>query len=167
MEDSCKYLFYGIAKDLNKNPDDMNPIIKKLEDNWYYHLKDLEGLNQEIWKSLQLPLNLFNLLQKKISEIKEKSLLNDQKNDNNIKIEMNIKYDFNKLNSNSNVKPISQGNQMIDYEEDLSQIKDNLKILIFDLCTRVMIEINKKRSLHYNFQEATSNHFKYNNKPKR
>jgi len=127
-------------------------------------------MNQDFWKSLQLPLNLFNLVQKKIVEFKEKSSVNNLKNEN-IKIEKNIgnnliiKNDFNDINSN--VKPSSQGNQMIDDEEDPNLIKDNLKILIFDLCFRVMTEITKKEVYITTFKKATSNHFKYNSKPKR
>jgi hypothetical protein len=52
-----------------------NPSLKclftftfRLNENWYFKLKDIKDLDVQTWKDMGLPVNLFNLLNKKVKE---------------------------------------------------------------------------------------------------
>lgn len=50
------------------------PLIFRLHENWYFKLKDIKDLDSQTWKDMGLPVNLFNLLNKKVKEVTDKPI---------------------------------------------------------------------------------------------
>ena len=45
-------------------------IINRLNDQFFFILGDISNMTFEIWKSLDLPINLFFILQEKLNQVK-------------------------------------------------------------------------------------------------
>jgi len=62
MERSLKEIVKEIGKEYEMEDDIINEIIKKLQKEFYVKLKHMKNLSIETWKSLDLPINLYYVL---------------------------------------------------------------------------------------------------------
>ncbi len=93
METSIKNILIEISKEYNLDYSVIQPIITRLNKEFYFKLKDIKNLSKETWKSFNLPLNLFYLLNEKYQKY--------QNNNNN-----NIQFNPQKQISNNNFNKI-------------------------------------------------------------
>ena len=62
MEKSLKEIIKEVGKEYEMEDDIINEIIKKLQKEFYIKLKHMKNLSIETWKSLELPINLYYVL---------------------------------------------------------------------------------------------------------
>ncbi len=62
MDRSLKEIIKEVGKEYDLEDDIINDIIKKLQKEFYIKLKHMKNLSLDIWKSLDLPINLFYVL---------------------------------------------------------------------------------------------------------
>lgn len=62
METSIEEILTQICNEYNQPKKQIEPIIEKLNMEFYYKLKDVKNLSNEKWKEFKLPDNLYNLL---------------------------------------------------------------------------------------------------------
>ena len=62
MEKTLKEIINEIGKENEMKDELINEIIEKLEKEFYIKLKHMKNLSLETWKSLELPINLFYVL---------------------------------------------------------------------------------------------------------
>ena len=62
MERSLKEIVKEVGKEYEMEDDIINEIIKKLQKEFYIKLKHMKNLSIETWKSLDLPINLYYVL---------------------------------------------------------------------------------------------------------
>ena len=62
MEKSLKEIIKEVGKEYELEDDIINDIIKKLQKEFYIKLKHMKNLSIETWKSLDLPINLYYVL---------------------------------------------------------------------------------------------------------
>ena len=62
MEKTLKEIINKIGKENEMKDELINEIIEKLEKEFYIKLKHMKNLSLETWKSLELPINLFYVL---------------------------------------------------------------------------------------------------------
>jgi len=62
MERSLKEIVKEVGKEYEMEDDIINEIIKKLQKEFYVKLKHMKNLSIETWKSLDLPINLYYVL---------------------------------------------------------------------------------------------------------
>ena len=62
MEKSLKEIIKEVGKEYEMEDDIINDIIKKLQKEFYIKLKHMKNLSIETWKSLELPINLYYVL---------------------------------------------------------------------------------------------------------
>ena len=74
MERSLKEIVKEVGKEYEMEDDIINDIIKKLQKEFYVKLKHMKNLSIDTWKSLDLPINLYYVL----NELYQ-SALNEQK----------------------------------------------------------------------------------------
>ena len=76
MDKSLKEIIKEVGKEYELDDEIINDIIKKLQKEFYIKLKHMKNLTIETWKSLELPINLYYVL----NELYQ-SALNEQKAD--------------------------------------------------------------------------------------
>ena len=86
MEKSLKEIIKEVGKEYEMEEEIINQIINKLHKQFYIKLKHMKNLSLEIWKSLDLPINLYYVL----NELYQSSLT-EQKDKNSSQPEKNIK----------------------------------------------------------------------------
>jgi hypothetical protein len=69
MDTPLKVVLQEIGKEYDLDADVINPVIKKLNSEFYFKLKDVKNASESVWKSLGLPLNLFFLLKDKYDSV--------------------------------------------------------------------------------------------------
>ena len=69
MDTPLKVVLQEIEKEYDLDADVINPVIKKLNSEFYFKLKDIKNASESVWKSLGLPLNLFFLLKDKYDSV--------------------------------------------------------------------------------------------------
>lgn len=74
--------------------------IFRLNNNFFYKLKDIKRVNIQDWKSLDLPLNIYYLLNEKLEKANE----DDNNNNNNLPSTNDIKLDVNNIVNKNNDK---------------------------------------------------------------
>ena len=62
MNRSLKEIIKEVGKEYEMEEDIINDIIKKLQKEFYVKLKHMKNLSIETWKSLDLPINLYYVL---------------------------------------------------------------------------------------------------------
>lgn len=62
METSIEEILTQICNEYNQPKKQIEPIIEKLNMEFYYKLKDVKNLSNEKWKDYKLPDNLYNLV---------------------------------------------------------------------------------------------------------
>ena len=62
MDKSLKEIIKEVGKEYEMEDDIINDIIKKLQKEFYIKLKHMKNLSIETWKSLELPINLYYVL---------------------------------------------------------------------------------------------------------
>ena len=81
MDKSLKEIIKEVGKEYELDDEIINDIIKKLQKEFYIKLKHMKNLTIETWKSLELPINLYYVL----NELYQSALAEQQP-----KIEQNI-----------------------------------------------------------------------------
>ena len=84
MDKSLKEIIKEVGKEYEMEEEIINEIINKLHKQFYIKLKHMKNLSLEIWKSLDLPINLYFVL----NELYQSSL-SDSKNTNNLSLSKN------------------------------------------------------------------------------
>ena len=74
MERSLKEIIKEVGKEYEMDDDIINDIIKKLQKEFYVKLKHMKNLSIETWKSLDLPINLYYV----INELYQSALNQEQ-----------------------------------------------------------------------------------------
>lgn len=59
-------LLLDIGASLGRTPEQMQPLITKLEDQWYDSLESLRGIQESQWAALGLPQRLVDEIKKRI-----------------------------------------------------------------------------------------------------
>ena len=83
MESTLSKILNDFCYQYNLEKSQVEPIIKKLNQEFYFRLKDMKHLTIEKWKNLKLPDNLFNILEEKYNENLELGNNNENNNDDN------------------------------------------------------------------------------------
>ena len=81
MDKSLKEIIKEVGKEYEMDDEIINDIIKKLQKEFYIKLKHMKNLTIETWKSLELPINLYYVL----NELYQSALAEQQP-----KVEQNI-----------------------------------------------------------------------------
>ena len=103
MNRSLKEIIKEVGKEYEMEEDIINDIIKKLQKEFYVKLKHMKNLSIETWKSLDLPINLYYVLNELYqSAFNEEQQSNPQNEPNNNKINVINEKPYN---------PIPQQNQ--------------------------------------------------------
>ncbi len=74
MEKSLKEIIKEVGKEYEMEEEIINEIVSKLHKQFYIKLKHMKNLSLEIWKSLDLPINLYYVL----NELYQSSLSNSK-----------------------------------------------------------------------------------------
>ena len=90
MEKSLKEIIKELGKEYEMEEDVIDNIIKKLQKEFYVKLKHMKNLTLGIWKSLNLPINLFYV----INELYQ-STLKEQNTNNLLHLQANVKNNTN------------------------------------------------------------------------
>jgi hypothetical protein len=62
MESPLKKILKEIQNEYGMDDEVIDPIIKKLNQEFYFKLKDIKNLSLEIWQKFGLPTNLYYIL---------------------------------------------------------------------------------------------------------
>ena len=167
METSIKNILIEISKEYNLDFSIIQPIITRLNKEFYFKLKDIKNLSKETWISFNLPLNLFYLLNEKYQKYQNNNnfQFNQQKQNNNNnfnKIQNNINNFYNKYNnfqnnnkSNNYSKSLIQNNNYNKFNYQKSSLTSNElnKENIQKYLQNIFIQINNysisKEVFHY------------------
>ena len=89
MDIPLKNILKDIQKEYDLDDEVIEPIIKKLNKEFYFKLKDIKNLSEETWTKFDLPLNLYYILNELYqTALNENSQKEKIKSENpNIKIE--------------------------------------------------------------------------------
>ena len=124
METSIKNILIEISKEYNLDYSVIQPIITRLNKEFYFKLKDIKNLSKETWKSFNLPLNLFYLLNEKYQKYQ---------NNNNNNIQFNPQKqisnnNFNKIQNNLNNNNLyNKYNNYNNYNNNYNNYNNNYK----------------------------------------
>ena len=86
MEKSLKEIIKEVGKEYELEDDIINNIIKKLQKEFYIKLKHMKNLSIDTWKSLELPINLYYVL----NELYQSALSEQQQSNPQPKPQQNI-----------------------------------------------------------------------------
>ena len=86
MEKSLKEIIKEVGKEYELEDDIINDIIKKLQKEFYIKLKHMKNLSIDTWKSLELPINLYYVL----NELYQSALSEQQQSNPQPKPQQNI-----------------------------------------------------------------------------
>ena len=86
MEKSLKEIIKEVGKEYDLEDDIINDIIKKLQKEFYIKLKHMKNLSIDTWKSLELPINLYYVL----NELYQSALSEQQQSNPQPKPQQNI-----------------------------------------------------------------------------
>ena len=78
MDAPLKKILKDIQKEYDMDDEVIDPIIKKLNKEFYFKLKDIKNLSEETWTKFDLPLNLYYIL----NELYQASLNQSSQNQN-------------------------------------------------------------------------------------
>ena len=78
MDVPLKNILKDIQKEYDLDDEVIEPIIKKLNKEFYFKLKDIKNLSEETWTKFDLPLNLYYIL----NELYQASLNQSSQNQN-------------------------------------------------------------------------------------
>ena len=128
MEKSLKEIIKEVGKEYEMEDDIINEIIKKLQKEFYIKLKHMKNLSIETWKSLELPINLYYVL----NELYQSALAEQQpKNEQNIPKQPEPQIQTNQEKS-PNLQPQiniqKNQNQIITQNKPKTQINPNQNI---------------------------------------
>ena len=143
MESPLKKILKEIQNEYGMDDELIDPIIKKLNQEFYFKLKDIKNLSLEIWQKFGLPTNLYYILNELYQNANNQNSNNNNTenkntNENNIKTNNNI----NTINNNSiNVireSPKIQKNQQLNLNKNPNEfnkenIHNNLAIIFAEI----------------------------------
>ena len=190
MERSLKEIIKEVGKEYEMDDDIINDIIKKLQKEFYVKLKHMKNLSIETWKSLDLPINLYYV----INELYQSALNQEQgsqpsqvqqsKNtsSNQSKPQTIPQYQNqpqqqkqNKSNYNNNIQNLNRINDQSDLpnivHNDLSLLFSEIDNLeksrqvfkqIYKIITNIAHNPNEEKFRRFNIEKFLSN-FKYKN----
>ncbi len=124
MERSLKEIVKEVGKEYEMEDDIINEIIKKLQKEFYVKLKHMKNLSIETWKSLDLPINLYYVL----NELYQSALNEQQANQPQSQPQQQPPQNI--INyQNQQPQRIPQNQPQIQYQpQQLNQIMDNNNI---------------------------------------
>ena len=123
MERSLKEIVKEVGKEYEMEDDIINEIIKKLQKEFYVKLKHMKNLSIETWKSLDLPINLYYVL----NELYQSALNEQQANQPQSQPQQPPQNTINYQNQQSQI--ISQSQPQRQYQpQQLNEIRNNNSI---------------------------------------
>ena len=124
MERSLKEIVKEVGKEYEMEDDIINEIIKKLQKEFYVKLKHMKNLSIETWNSLDLPINLYYVL----NELYQSALNEQQANQPQSQPQQQPPQNI--INyQNQQPQRIPQNQPQIQYQpQQLNQIMDNNNI---------------------------------------
>jgi len=143
MESPLKKILKEIQNEYGMDDELIDPIIKKLNQEFYFKLKDIKNLSLEIWQKFGLPTNLYYILNE-LYQNANNQISNNNNTENKNTIENNIKTNnnINTINNNSiNVireSPKIQKNQQLNLNKNPNEfnkenIHNNLAIIFAEI----------------------------------
>ena len=143
MESPLKKILKEIQNEYGMDDELIDPIIKKLNQEFYFKLKDIKNLSLEIWQKFGLPTNLYYILNELYQNANNQNS-NNNNTENKNTIENNIKTNnnINTINNNSiNVireSPKIQKNQQLNLNKNPNEfnkenIHNNLAIIFAEI----------------------------------
>ncbi len=121
MDIPLKNILKDIQKEYDLDDEVIEPIIKKLNKEFYFKLKDIKNLSEETWTKFDLPLNLYYIL----NELYQTSL-NENSQKEKIKSENpNINIEQKKYQQQINQKQQFQPYQSNEFQKE---IKTNISL---------------------------------------
>eukprot|EP00826_Nyctotherus_ovalis_P041492 TRINITY_DN4182_c0_g5_i1.p2 TRINITY_DN4182_c0_g5~~TRINITY_DN4182_c0_g5_i1.p2 ORF type:complete len:122 (+),score=28.25 TRINITY_DN4182_c0_g5_i1:170-535(+) len=64
---TVRELMLSIAKKLNKSPEIVEPMVKKLEDDWFDTAESLKNISDEAWDAYSFPLRFVLEIKRELS----------------------------------------------------------------------------------------------------
>ena len=142
-----KEIIKEVGKEYEMEDDIINEIIKKLQKEFYIKLKHMKNLSIETWKSLELPINLYYVLnelyqsalgeqqqkdEQHISKPSEPQIQNNQEKRPNLQPQINIQKNQSQISAQN--KPQTQIQQNQNIFQNINNIvgKDITKDKIFN-----------------------------------
>ena len=128
MDKSLKEIIKEVGKEYEMEDDIINDIIKKLQKEFYIKLKHMKNLSIETWKSLELPINLYYVLnelyqsalaehqpknEQNISKPPEPQIQTNQEKRPNLQPQINIQNNQSQISTQKNPQTQIQPNQNI------------------------------------------------------
>ena len=104
MDSPLKKILKEIQNEYGMEDELIEPIIKKLNQEFYFKLKDIKNLSLETWQKFELPTNLYYILNElyQNANITNQNLNNNNTNTNNNNINNDNVININKTNDNYN-----------------------------------------------------------------
>ena len=163
MDASLEDIIKEIGKDYGFEDKLIEPYIKTLRKEYYVKLKDIKNISEKSWKSLNLPMNLYNLLKEKY----ESTLIEDQSYSflsqslNGISLNLsapNIPLPYNQRQEEKIFEDLSLLFQQVNNDEITSQILKQIYKIMLNIIQNPEKDQYKrfnigKLLLHFNFSE--------------
>ena len=191
MERSLKEIVKEVGKEYEMDDDIINEIIKKLQKEFYVKLKHMKNLSIDTWKSLDLPINLYYVLnelyqsalneqqgsqpqtqpqsqkQKNINVINQPQLVthnqsrNQNQNQQQSKNQRNQQ--FNNFNDKNNLSNIIHDDLSILFAE-IDNLEKSRQVFkqIYKIITNISQNPNEEKFRRFNINKFLSN-FNYKN----
>ena len=125
MDVPLKNILKDIQKEYDLDDEVIEPIIKKLNKEFYFKLKDIKNLSEDTWTKFDLPLNLYHILNEIYQTVlKDNSQKEKIKSENpNINIEQ-IKYQQ-KINQKQQFQPYQSNEFQKEIKTNISLEKED------------------------------------------
>ena len=189
MERSLKEIVKEVGKEYEMEDDIINDIIKKLQKEFYVKLKHMKNLSIDTWKSLDLPINLYYVLnelyqsalneqqgsqpqpqsqqQNAINVINQPQVVthnqsrNQNQNQQQIKNQRNQQ--FNNINDKNNLSNIIHDDLSILFAE-IDNLEKSRQVFkqIYKIITNISQNPNEEKFRRFNINKFLSN-FNYKN----
>ena len=107
MDAPLKKILKDIQNEYGMDDDMIDPIIKKLNKEFYFKLKDIKNLSEDTWNKFDLPTNLYYIL----NELYQNALNQSNQNQNNQNQNNQNQNNQNQNNQNQNFQNQNFQNQ--------------------------------------------------------
>ena len=147
----------------NLNQDIIKPVIKKLNQEFYIRIKDINSISYEKWKKYKLPENLYNILKEKYNEYNKLLITKIKIFKNNLKIinECSFSIGINKFDNifqkvfNKSIDLELLLKTLIDLENEVKEYKiiKNIYKLIYSIIFNIFTYPNEEKYKNINIKK--------------
>ena len=189
MERSLKEIVKEVGKEYEMEDDIINDIIKKLQKEFYVKLKHMKNLSIDTWKSLDLPINLYYVLnelyqsalneqqgsqpqiqpqsqsqqQNTINVINQPQVVTHNQSRNQNQNQQQRNQQFNNINDRNSLSNIIQDDLSILFAE-IDNLEKSRQVFkqIYKIITNISQNPNEEKFIRFNINKFLSN-FNYKN----